>query len=60
MPWDAQPSLSVGKSNRDIATHLVIAEGTAKTHVKNVLRKLKASNRAEAVFRYMRMTSLEG
>ena len=49
-----------GKSNIEIATHLVIAEGTVKTHVKNVLRKLKASNRAEAVFRFMRMSSVEG
>jgi DNA-binding NarL/FixJ family response regulator len=57
---DVLSLMTQGKSNRDIATHLVIAEGTAKTHVKNVLRKLKASNRAEAVFRYMRMTSLEG
>ncbi len=52
--------MTQGKSNSDIATHLVIAEGTVKTHVKNVLRKLKASNRAEAVFRYMRMAALEG
>lgn len=52
--------MTQGKSNSEIATHLVIAEGTVKTHVKNVLRKLKASNRAEAVFRFMRMTTLEG
>ncbi|MGI9161751.1 MAG: LuxR C-terminal-related transcriptional regulator [Mycobacterium sp.] len=52
--------MTQGKSNREIATHLVIAEGTVKTHVKNVLRKLKAANRAEAVFRFMRMTALEG
>lgn len=31
-----------------------------KTHVKHILRKLKASNRAEAVFRYMRMTAVHG
>ena len=52
--------MTQGNSNSEIATHLVIAEGTVKTHVKNVLRKLKASNRAEAVFRYMRMTAVEG
>ena len=52
--------MTQGKSNSEIATHLVIAEGTVKTHVKNVLRKLKAANRAEAVFRFMRMTTLEG
>lgn len=52
--------MTQGNSNSEIATHLVIAEGTVKTHVKNVLRKLKASNRAEAVFRYMRMAAIEG
>lgn len=57
---DVLSLMTQGKSNSEIATHLVIAEGTVKTHVKNVLRKLKASNRAEAVFRYMRMATLEG
>jgi DNA-binding CsgD family transcriptional regulator len=52
--------MAQGKSNGAIATHLVISEGTVKTHVKHILRKLKASNRAEAVFRYMRMTAVHG
>ncbi len=52
--------MAEGMSNGAIATHLVISEGTVKTHVKHVLRKLKASNRAEAVFRYMRMTAVHG
>lgn len=52
--------MAEGKSNGAIATHLVISEGTVKTHVKNILRKLKASNRAEAVFRYMRITTVHG
>jgi LuxR family transcriptional regulator, regulator of acetate metabolism len=52
--------MAQGKSNGAIATHLVISEGTVKTHVKHILRKLKASNRAEAVFRYMRMTAVQG
>ncbi|MCV7258747.1 LuxR C-terminal-related transcriptional regulator [Mycobacterium shimoidei] len=52
--------MAQGKSNGSIATHLVISEGTVKTHVKHILRKLKASNRAEAVFRYMRMTAVHG
>lgn len=52
--------MSQGKSNGAIATHLVISEGTVKTHVKHILRKLKAANRAEAVFRYMRMTAVQG
>lgn len=52
--------MAEGMSNGAIATHLVISEGTVKTHVKHILRKLKASNRAEAVFRYMRMTAVHG
>jgi DNA-binding NarL/FixJ family response regulator len=30
--------------------------GTVKFHVKNILRKLHASNRAEATSRYLRLT----
>lgn len=38
-----------GLSNAEIAETLVIAESTAKTHVKRVLGKVAARNRAEAV-----------
>jgi DNA-binding CsgD family transcriptional regulator len=31
----------------------VIAEGTVKSHVKHILRKLGAANRSEAIARYM-------
>lgn len=41
--------MAAGATNAAIAASLVIAEGTAKTHVKNILRKLEAGNRAEAV-----------
>jgi DNA-binding CsgD family transcriptional regulator len=41
-----------GATNDGIATRLVISHGTAKTHVKHILRKLGAANRAEAVSRY--------
>jgi DNA-binding NarL/FixJ family response regulator len=37
-----------GQSNRDIAHHLVISERTARTHVSNVLAKLKLSSRTQA------------
>lgn len=45
-----------GKTNRAIAETLVISEGTAKYHVKNVLRKLRATSRADAVARHLRAT----
>jgi DNA-binding CsgD family transcriptional regulator len=44
-----------GQSNRAIATSLVLGEGTVKYHVKNILRKLQARSRTEAVSRYMRL-----
>jgi LuxR family transcriptional regulator, regulator of acetate metabolism len=44
-----------GQSNPAIAASLVIGEGTVKYHVKNILRKLQARSRAEAVSRYMRL-----
>lgn len=37
-----------GLSNAAISQRLVISEGTAKTHVKHILRKLGASNRTQA------------
>lgn len=40
--------LAQGKSNREIATTLVITEGTVKNHVSNILGKLHAGNRTEA------------
>ena len=42
-----------GASNASIAERLIIKEGTVKSHVKHILRKLDAVNRAEAIARYM-------
>jgi len=46
--------MSGGRTNAQIARRLVIAEGTVKSHVKHILRKLDAANRAEAVSRWLR------
>jgi LuxR family transcriptional regulator, regulator of acetate metabolism len=46
--------MAAGATNAVIARELFIAEGTVKSHVKRILRKLNASNRAEAVSRYLR------
>ena len=49
--------MAEGATNAAIANRLVISEGTVKSHVKHILRKLRAANRAEAVSRYMRLTN---
>jgi DNA-binding NarL/FixJ family response regulator len=47
-------AIAAGKTNGQIATALFVTEGTVKSHVKHILRKLGASNRTEAVARYHR------
>jgi DNA-binding CsgD family transcriptional regulator len=46
--------LAHGQTNLEIARTLVVREGTIKYHVKNILRKLGATSRADAVSRYSR------
>ena len=46
--------MTKGATNAVIARELFISEGTVKSHVKRILRKLNASNRAEAVSHYLR------
>ena len=43
--------LADGRSNREIATALFLAEGTVKNHVTNVLAKLGARDRTQAALR---------
>jgi NarL family two-component system response regulator LiaR len=43
--------VALGRSNREIAAALGIGEETVKTHVRNVLAKLGAENRAQAAVR---------
>ncbi|MFI8975335.1 LuxR C-terminal-related transcriptional regulator [Nocardia asteroides] len=46
--------LAEGDSNARIARRLTISEGTVKTHITRILRKLGAANRAEAVSIWLR------
>ncbi|HVL31616.1 MAG TPA: LuxR C-terminal-related transcriptional regulator [Solirubrobacteraceae bacterium] len=48
--------MAEGKTNSDIARALFVSEGTVKFHVKNILRKMQAANRADASARYLRLT----
>lgn len=41
--------VAAGKSNKEIGAQLFIAEGTVKTHVKNVLEKLAVVGRTAAI-----------
>jgi DNA-binding NarL/FixJ family response regulator len=60
-PHDAEPltkreldvlrALAQGLSNAEIASRLGISEGTAKNHVSNVLNKLDARTRTQAILR---------
>lgn len=42
--------LAEGASNRKIAEELVLAEGTVKNHVSNILGKLHTENRTQAAY----------
>lgn len=42
--------LARGLSNRDIGAQLYVSETTVKFHVRNIMRKLDVSSRAEAVY----------
>lgn len=44
--------VAVGYTNARIAAELVLSEQTIRSHMKRILRKLRASNRAEAVARW--------
>jgi DNA-binding NarL/FixJ family response regulator len=49
--------MAVGRTNQQIADELVITPGTVKSHVKRILRKLHATNRAEAASIYARLAT---
>jgi PAS domain S-box-containing protein len=50
--------LAMGATTEDVAGRLVIAEETARTHVKNAMEKLGSRNRAQAVAEAIRIGEL--
>lgn len=52
---DVLKCLARGMTSSQIASDLFISENTVKTHVRHILEKLEASNRAEAVSRAIQL-----
>jgi DNA-binding CsgD family transcriptional regulator len=50
--------LATGATVADVARQLVVAEGTIKSHIKRIHRKLHVNSRAEAVAKYLRLVAL--
>lgn len=48
-----------GMTNLQVAAALMVREGTVKYHVKNILRKLGATSRTDAVSRYVRASAAQ-
>jgi two-component system, NarL family, response regulator LiaR len=55
--WEVIDLISQGKTTDQIADELVLASETIRSHVKNILRKLDARSREEAVAIAQRMRS---
>ena len=51
--------LAKGSTDREIAAKFVLAEGTVKTHIRNILRKLDARNRTQAVAHVLRKNLID-
>jgi DNA-binding NarL/FixJ family response regulator len=51
--------LDRGKANKLIAFELGMSESTVKVHVRNIMRKLSATNRTQAVYKARKLWSSE-
>ena len=40
-----------GQANKIIAYELTVTESTVKVHIRNIMRKMGATNRTEAVYK---------
>ena len=53
-------ALRRGKANKIIAYELNLRESTVKVHIRNIMKKLKATNRTEVAFKIAEMFPQEG
>ncbi|MBZ0280750.1 MAG: LuxR C-terminal-related transcriptional regulator [Anaerolineae bacterium] len=51
--------IAQGKTNHAIAEALIISEGTVKTHIKHIFRKLSVQNRTQAVARARQLSLVD-
>jgi DNA-binding NarL/FixJ family response regulator len=51
--------LTIGKSNKVIAYELGMSESTVKVHVRNIMKKMHATNRTEVAYRAQSLWSAE-
>jgi DNA-binding CsgD family transcriptional regulator len=54
--WEVLDHVAAGATNWIIAPRLSVSENTVKTHMRNVLRKLRVTTRGAAVARYLEMS----
>lgn len=53
-------ALRQGKANKIIAYELDLHESTVKVHIRNIMRKLKATNRTEVAYKINELFPMEG
>ena len=49
--------LRQGKANKLIAHELSMSESTVKVHVRNIMRKMGATNRTQAVYKAQQLSN---
>lgn len=49
--WELMRLIAAGNTNRQIASQLVLSEGTVRTHCEHIFKRLQVTNRVEAIAR---------
>jgi DNA-binding NarL/FixJ family response regulator len=51
--------LRLGKANKIIAYELGMSESTVKVHVRNIMRRMGATNRTQAVYKSQQLLAVQ-